>query len=59
MKWIALITFGSFMTLASYAYGTTAPATGKPVHLWRMTDVKRQQCGDDWLCLVAWAEGSK
>ena len=59
MKWVTLIITGLFCTLASFAYGTTAPVTGKPVHLWRMDDVKRVQCGEDWLCLVAWAEGQR
>lgn len=67
----ALIALGLFCTLSAFSQGKYHPpgekadgngatrkayTAAKPVHLWRASDLRREQCGDDWLCLVAWAE---
>lgn len=60
-----ITTTGLFCALASYSYGRVAPvpqrnaAKSGPVTLWRASDLRRQECGEDWLCLLAWANETK
>lgn len=56
--WVALITTGLFCTLSSYSAGAHWPVArmmqpAKPVVLWKRD--RRAECGDDFLCLLKWA----
>lgn len=60
MRWITpLVTLGLFCTLCSYAEGRRAGHERKAEPVQIIRAVSAPKCGDDWLCVIAWAEEQK